>query len=172
MIQSSKSPADAEEAPLWRTVVSFLLFLQLFAVLVGVFSNETPSALERSLRNRVPGLRAYLELFLMDISHYYVLTYGASPEPTGDSQCWIEAELDLPDGSKKSVILPPTNNSSQRFKHYDSLARRSVLEAMTRNPTIEGILPHGVARALVAETGATGGTIKLRWRPLFMQPVS
>jgi hypothetical protein len=161
--QPSLTPASTL-SPGVQTLASFLIFLQLFALAVGVTANESPSQLETALRART-GLRAYLELLAMDLSYAFTLSYGPTTIPGGDSEAWIDVELDMPDGSKLTERLPPTGLwSRQRMRHYDLLARRSV--SYLGNPTLEGLVASDIAARLVKETGATAGKIYLRWRQL------
>ena len=104
--QTSNEPASTL-SPQVQTFVSFLIFLHLFALAVGVTSNESPSLLETALRNRT-GVRVYLEMMMMDLSYAYAFTFGPSTEPMGDSQSWIEVELTLLDAG------PSGRNSSPR----------------------------------------------------------
>lgn len=166
-------PASPPQAPVARnstlspavqTAVSFLIFLHLFAVIVGVTSNESASMLETALRNRL-GVRAYLETLMMDLSYAFTLTDGPSTLVAGDSQAWIDVALTLPDGTKRTETIPMSDIvSRQRLRRYQGLARQALLPI--GNPTLEGLLPYAVASRLVRETGATGGTIYCRWRQL------
>jgi hypothetical protein len=147
-----------------QTLASFLIFVQLFAIVVGMTSNESPSQLEAALRAQT-GLRAYLQLLMMDLSYAFTLTYGPMAIPGGDSQAWVDVELDMPDGSKRTEVIPPVGLvSRQRIRHYEQLARRSI--SYLGDPTLEGLVATNIAERLVRETGATGGTIQCRWRQL------
>ncbi|HWA99907.1 MAG TPA: hypothetical protein VG713_15520 [Pirellulales bacterium] len=155
-------------APGVQTVVSFLLFVHLFALAVGITSNESPSELETALRNRT-GVRAYLEPTMMDLSYAFTFTYGPTTGPGGDTQAWVEVELNLPDGTKRTEIIPGTfPYLRQRARRYESLARRAV--TMIGNPTFESMIPAAIVNRLVAETGATGGTVRCGWRQLPVVP--
>jgi hypothetical protein len=155
-------------APGWQTAVSFLIFVHLFAVAVGITSNESPSELESALRNRT-GLRAYLETMMMDLSYAFTFTYGPTTGPAGDSQAWLEVELNLPDGTKRTELVPGNfPYLRQRARRYEALARRAVM--LVGNPTLESMLPAAIVQQLVTETGATGGTVRCRWRQLPVMP--
>jgi hypothetical protein len=146
-----------------QTFASFLIFLQLFAIVVGVLSNESPSSLEANLRRVV---RPYIELMNMDLSYAYTLTYGPTTGPGLDAQVEVEVELDLPDGKKETIVLPASNLiSRQRMRRYQLLAAQSVAR-LEGNATLESVVPQAIAQRLVTETGATGGTIRCRWKQL------
>jgi len=151
-------------SPGLQTFASFLIFVQLFAVVVAVAGNESQSNLESTLRTRT--VRPYVEMLMMDWPYAYVLTYGPTTGPMLDSNVWIEAELDLPGGKKETITLPKSDLiSRQRMQRYQLLAAKSAIR-VGGNATIESMLPLAIATRLVKETGATGGTIRVRWKQL------
>jgi hypothetical protein len=165
-------PADDSPpllAPPWRTIISFLLFLQLFAISVAVLSNELPSPLEVGLRRVVA---PYLKLLTMDLSYAYNLTFGfngSEAEAMQDTAYWLEADLKLPGGQAMNVVLPsPGLQPRQRYRRYERMAKRAA--AALGTPSTAGALPGAIAAQLVKETGATGGTIRLLRRDLPVEP--
>ena len=156
-------------APPGRTILSFLLFLQLFALSVAVLSNELPSPLEVGLRKVV---EPYLKLLTMDLSYAYNFTFGFNgneAEAMQDTAYWVEADLKLPDGKPMSAVLPsPGLEPRQRFRRYERMVKRAA--AARGSPSTESALPAAIATRLVKETGATGGTIRLLRRDLPAEP--
>ncbi len=156
-------------APPGRTIISFLLFLQLFALAVAVLSNELPSPLEVGLRKVV---EPYLKLLTMDLSYAYNFTFGftgTDAEAMQDTTYWLEADLNLPNGKPLNVVFPqPGLEPKQRFRHYERTIKRAAA-ALGSNST-ESLLPGAIATRLVKETGATGGTIRLLRRDLPAEP--
>ncbi|MBS0208568.1 MAG: hypothetical protein JSS27_06390 [Planctomycetes bacterium] len=148
-----------------RTVASLLLFLHLFCIVVGMTSNQVASLLEDGLRRQVPGLRAYLQTLLLDFSYAFTYTYTPSDAPDADTQCWVDFELTMPDGSTRNEVVPPENIRSRlRSRRYERLAFQSVNWAFAQHQVLESAFPRTLARALVNETGATGGKLSVRWR--------
>lgn len=153
-----KTDGSALPAPPLRTTVSFLLFLHAFALFVGLVSNWNASELEMKLRN-VPGVRPYLQLIGQDRSYIplYSLTY-ADPEDADHS---VEVELELPDGKRQTVVLPPPEiKAAQRRRRYVRLT--TVAGLLSGNADVESLLPQAIASHLMARYGATGGTIRCR----------
>jgi hypothetical protein len=172
MKPTSTTPADDSPAllpPPGRTIISFLLFLQLFALAIAVLSNELPSPLEVGLRKVVA---PYLKLLTMDLSYAYNLTFGftgTEAEAMQDTTYWLEADLNLPTGQPINVVFPqPGLEPKQRFRHYERMVKRAAA-ALGSNST-ESSLPGAIATRLVKETGATGGTIRLMRRDLPAEP--
>jgi hypothetical protein len=153
-----------------RSLISFLLFLHMFALTVAVASNELPSRLERNLRN-TPLLVPYLKLLAMDLSYAFNLTYGYMDAERGtvqDTTHWFEADVKLPDGSQLVERYPAAGMWFGRFRHFDNLARRAA--SSMDNTTEESVLPHAIARHLVEARGATSGTIRLMRSDLPTEP--
>ena len=172
MTPTPTPPADDTPpllAPPGRTIISFLLFLQLFALAVAVLSNELPSPLEVGLRKVV---EPYLKLLTMDLSYAYNLTFGFTgidAEAMQDTEYWLEADLKLPNGQATTVVFPqPGLEPKQRFRRYERLVKRAA--AALGSTSSESALPGAIATRLVKETGATGGTIRLMRRDLPAEP--
>ena len=76
---------------------------QIFFLLIGIKSRTDSSGLEQDLRNKVPGLRPYLQLLGMDLSYMFHFTYyDPSPVatyPLTDTDFFVEADIPQPDGS-------------------------------------------------------------------------
>lgn len=141
-----------------RTLLSFLLFLHLFALAVGVTSNDAASQLETGLR-KTPLVVPYLQTLLMDLSYSFNLTFGPSDTDASDAESWIEIDLTTPGGPKRLQLPPPGIEPRQRQRHYESLVRTAA--AQMANPNRESVLPAAIARSLVRQYGATGGTIRI-----------
>ncbi|HEY5312052.1 MAG TPA: hypothetical protein VIK18_06010 [Pirellulales bacterium] len=141
-----------------RTALSFLLFLHLFALTVGVTSNEAASQLETGLR-KTPLVVPYLQLLLMDLSYCFNLTFGPSDSDVSDAETWIEADLTTAAGPQQ-IILPAAGlEPRQRLRRYESLVRTAA--AQVGSPSSESLLPAAIARGLLTRHGATGGAIRI-----------
>lgn len=150
-----------------RTVVSFLIFLHLFALSVAVLSNWNPSALSLRLR-RVPGVKPYLEYLAMDQS--YVPLYGLTFGMEEDTDVKAEIELKFADGTQQEFSLPDGGLSpKQRWRHDARLAETAADMTGENFRNVESVLPQAIAAHFVAEHGANGGTIRLRRH--FLQPM-
>lgn len=152
-----------------RTLLSFLLFLHLAALVIGVTSNQSPSALEAKLRE-VPAVRAYLQLLGMDLSYAFHLTYfqpaQAGPPaleedaPT-DTDHFIELDLKFADGTQRQVRVPELGTSpALRFRRYERLAFNAA--SLVDDQTLESNIPYRVALRVFQETNATEATIRVR----------
>jgi hypothetical protein len=156
-----------------RTLITFLLFVHLFMLFAAIVSNEAPSELEQRLRN-VPGLRPYVQLLAMDLPYTYHLTYGPTDGPPGetfdaDARHWIEVELNLPGGKQQKVELPAAGSAAgQMQRRYTNLARRAC--GLAESTTYASMIPFAVSSALVHQTGATGGTVRLWQQKLPARP--
>lgn len=153
-----------------RTVVTFLLFLHLCALGIGVASrNASPSPLAFQLR-AVPGVRPYLQILAMDLSYQYQISYyqparsgppallEAAPE---DTDHFFELELGQGEGAPLTVRLPPRGMQPPlRRKRYQRLAVNTAL--LVEDDTLSGLIPRAVAARLVHETGADSGRIACR----------
>jgi hypothetical protein len=145
-----------------RTIISFLLFLHLFALTVAVASNAGPvSALRRGLR-RAPLVRPYLQLFEMDLAYNYHLTFGSEM----DCDHFVEMELDWQgrsDPKAGRLVLPePSLRPRSRRKRYHNLALS--MAGLEGQDAVESLLPLTVSKTLLAEQGITSGTHRFRLR--------
>ncbi|MCL6501647.1 MAG: hypothetical protein K6T86_03100 [Pirellulales bacterium] len=166
---SSVTPTGAPNQAV-RTTVTFLLFLHLCALAIGVASrNASPSPLAFQLR-AVPGIRPYLQMLAMDLSYQYQISYyqparvgppallEAAPE---DTDHFFELELGRGDGPPLQVRLPPRGMQPPlRRKRYQRLAVNTAL--LVEDDTLAGLIPRAVAARLVHETGADSGRIACR----------
>lgn len=158
-------PAEAQgPSDSVRSLVSFLLFLHLFAIGVGVLSRATEGApLETRLRD-VPGVLPYIGLLGIDWPYTYFLM---GPLHTGqpDYDFRMELELKLADGTTKTIWLPDSEQMSRARRHrYQHLVSTAV--TLLQAPTFESRLPEGIARDLVRVEGATGGTIRIHGKTM------
>lgn len=141
-----------------RGIVSFLLFLHLFALAVAISSHWSASPLELALRN-VPGLRPYTQLLALDQPYVelYHLTYGMPI----DTDHALIAELRMPDRSTLTVSVPPDGVwPAERYARYARLA--TGVAEYAENEAAASLLPQAVAAHLLARHGATGGVIRCR----------
>ena len=146
-----------------RTLLSFLLFLHLFALAVAVTSNDQPSQLELGLR-KTPLVRPYLQLLSMDLAYTYNLTFGVGDNLVNDAELWIQVQLNTPSGPQE-VILPVTGRQPrQRFRRAESLVRTAA--SLIGQTDRESILPAAIAASLVHRYGATGGSLRIVRREL------
>jgi hypothetical protein len=151
---------EDELPPDWlRTVVSFLIFVHLFALAVAILSNWNPSTLSMRLRQNVPLVRPYLQALAMDQS--YLPLYGLMFAMDEDTDMAVDIDLKLADGSQRQVALPATNLwPRQRWRHDARLAETAGDLTGERFKNIESILPQAIAAHYVRNYGATGGTIR------------
>ncbi len=163
-------PASAPSEGL-RTLLSFLLFLHIFAVLVAVTSRASNAPIESRLRE-FPGLRQYVQLLALDAQHTYNLTNNLfRMDPDFDVR--FNVDLKMPDGTTQTVNWPEVEwSSGQRRQRYETMLLYAA--SVPRGSAIEGTIPQGVAARLVRERGATGGEIRLQGRRLpaeMFQPI-
>lgn len=154
-------PPEGEPlSPSARTAISIVLFLQIAAVLIVVFARGgagIASGLQQRLRASVPGVRQYAQLLHNDLGYNYHLTQGG-PE---DDDCLVEIELNLPDGSTHAETIPDRGLTPPlRYQRHRMLAFMAAMAA--GDPEAESRVPLAIAQRLVQETGATGGTIRVR----------
>jgi len=128
MAQSSATPAPTARSDAAmpsegiRTAVSFLVFIHLFALVIGVASNEVPSELEGAL-GRLPALRQYRQLLGMDQAYSYYFTRGNDPGGELDIDYTLVATIKHSDGESETVELPNADIwPRQRFHRYQKLA--------------------------------------------------
>ena len=170
-MQTSDSASNDKAAPLpadWaRTLVSFLIFVHLFALVVAVISNWNPSPLALRLR-RVPLVKPYLEYLAMDQS--YVPLYGFTFGMTEDTDNTVEVELKLADGSERSFTLPQAGISPrERWRRDARLAETAADLTGEQYRDLQSVVPQAIAAYFVKEHGAKGGTIRCRRH--FQQPI-
>lgn len=170
-MQTSDSASSENEAPLpaeWaRTLVSFLIFVHLFALVVAVLSNWNPSPLALRLR-RVPLVKPYLEYLAMDQS--YVPLYGFTFGMTEDTDDMVELGLTLADGSQRSFTLPqPGVWPRQRWRRDARLTETAADLTGEQYRDLQSVVPQAIAAYFATEYGAKGGTIRCRRH--FQQPI-
>lgn len=155
-----------------RGVITYLIFLHFFFLLIGIKSRTDSSGLEQDLRNKVPGLRPYLQLLGMDLSYMFHFTYyDPSPVatyPLTDTDFFVEADIPQPDGSTKLVVLPNRDDlHGQRFRRLERLMHVTGMEGENQNDAA-GVLAEGIARRLIVENNcielAQTTPVKLRFR--------
>ncbi len=156
----SETTSDAAEPAIasqgLRTLVSFLLFVHLFAVAVAIASsNYRASGLVRQLRLRF--LTPYLQTLNMDMAYNFHLTHADEL----DVDHFFEMEIESDGGDKKTVTLPEAGiRPAERRRRYQQLAFETA--ALVGNDVGESVLPRAVAARLLVENGGTRGTIRCR----------
>ncbi|MBL9082350.1 MAG: hypothetical protein JNK76_11120 [Planctomycetales bacterium] len=173
---SSTSPPTTDAgmpAPGLRSVITYLLFIHFFFLLVGIKSRTDSSGLEQDLRAKVPGLRPYLQLLGMDLSYMFHLTYynnmpEAGPVDLSDTDYFLEADIPLPDGTTKTVVLPSSEElSGTRFRRMERLVHAAGVDGEQQSDSA-AIVAQGIARRLIQEhkcvEQAKVTPLKLRFR--------
>ncbi|HEX4148839.1 MAG TPA: hypothetical protein VHY20_07620 [Pirellulales bacterium] len=156
--------SPALPSPGLRSGLSFLLFLHLFALAVGVTSSNTQSSqLEIGLR-KTPLVRPYLQLLSMDLPYTFNLTFGGNDYQVADAETWIEVELKTTAGEQKFVLPGERLEPRQRFRREEILVGTAA--TLVGQPTRESVLPAAIADSLVHRYGATGGVIRIVRRDL------
>lgn len=157
----------AAKTPEWlRTTISFLLFLHLFALLVGVLANWYPSALAAQVRGRVPIVAPYLEWFDMDQA--YVPLYGFTYGMDQDTDQRVEVDLKLADGGQRQFVLPRQGVwPHQRYRREQRLAEVAADLVDENTKSLESFLPQAIAAHFVGQVEAdgakvVGGTVRCR----------
>ena len=162
-MQASRSTNDTNASAMpadWlRTLVSFLIFLHLFALAVAVLSNWNPSDLALRLR-RVPLIKPYIEYLSFDQS--YVPLYGFTFGMPEDTDSKIEVSLKLKDGSERTWILPDKDIwPRQRRRHEARLVETAADMTGEDYRNFQSIVPQAIAEHIVAqEPEATSGIIR------------
>jgi hypothetical protein len=153
-----------------RSLVSFLIFVHLFALVVGIVSNEVPSQLEIALA-RLPLLRPYRQLLAMDLPYSFYFTRGNDPGGELDIDYMFTATVKRPDGSTESVEFPSADMwPHQRFHRYQTLARQIAVFAGEDAPQPEKLdhLVQAIAGGLLHGYG--GHSVELRCRGQLTPP--
>ena len=157
---STTSPSQPAGIPSveMRTVVSFLIFVHLFALTAAlVFTPGMSSDLEQRVVN-LPVLRQYRQALDMNLPYTYHLTFGGEDF---DFEHQLEVDLELPDGQRKLVILPgPGLWPRSRHNRYQMLAFNTAAGIGQEN--IETILPQGITYGLLDQYGATRANFRCR----------
>jgi len=174
MAQPSTSPAEELPSERTRTVLSFLLFVHLFAVACGVIGNALPaSPLRRHLAD-IPGIRDYLSLLRMNLAYAFHLTYALDE----DTPQWLAIEAEpgaltdpvsasagpAADGAAQSevVVFPEDDlGPGLRAGRYRNLLLQAYLRA--RDESQASLIPRAIAERVLEEEGI-GDTTKRRIR--------
>ncbi|HET6882372.1 MAG TPA: hypothetical protein VFI31_19560 [Pirellulales bacterium] len=158
---SRTSHVDERDYPpdWWRAVVSFLIFVHLFALAVAVLSNWNPSTLSIRLRQNVPLVKPYLQALAMDQA--YLPLYGLTFAMEEDTDMAVDLELQLPDGTQRQITLPSNGLwPRERWRRDARLAETAGDLTGERFKNIESLLPQAIAAHYVAKYGTKGGTIR------------
>lgn len=166
-----------------RSVITYLLFVHFFFLLVGIKSRTDSSGLEQDLRNKVPGLRPYLQLLGMDLSYMFHLTYYQPTADAGDpndTDFFLEADIPQPDGTTKLVVLPTKDElAGMRFRRMERLVHAAAVDGADGSDSAAEVAK-GIARRLMLENNcleqARTTPLRLRFRrrilPDWMLPPS
>jgi hypothetical protein len=166
-ISAAKQPGQAVQAGLeaqppadWvRTLVSFLIFLHLFALAVAVLSNWNPSELALRLR-RVPLIKPYIEYLAFDQSYVplYEFTFGMEE----DTDSTIEVTLKFKDGTENTWTLPDAELWPRQRRRHDARLVETAADMTGEDyRDFQSIVPQAVAAHFVAaQPDVTGGTIR------------
>ncbi len=145
---SAVDDPDSPELPAegFRTLLSFLLFLHLFALFVAVASNVGPvSAVRRQLAN-VPLVRPYLQWLHMDLGYNYHFTHATEL----DVDHVIELELGQAADGAAAVQFPVQGLRPRvRARRYGNLMY--TLSRRLGDDSVGGVLPVEISQRLLAE---------------------
>ncbi|HWB14070.1 MAG TPA: hypothetical protein VG826_32890 [Pirellulales bacterium] len=131
-----------------RTLVSFLIFLHLFALCVAVLSNWNPSDLALRLR-RVPLIKPYIEYLGFDQS--YVPLYGFTFGLEEDTDSTIEVVLKFKDGSESTWTLPDAGLWPRERRRHDARLVETAADVMPEDyRDYQSIVPQAIAAHFVA----------------------
>jgi hypothetical protein len=173
MASASTNPAPADAAlpsEGTRTLVSFLVFVHLFALVIGIVSNEVPSQLEVALA-RLPILQQYRQVLGMDLPYSFYFTRGNEPGGEMDIDYTLAATLKRPDGTTESVEFPsPDMWPHQRFHRYQTLARQVAVFGSEDAPEPQNLelLVQAIAGGLMRVYDAS--SVELRCRGQLTPP--
>lgn len=150
-----------------RSLISYLIFLHFFFLLVGIKSNTSSSGLDQDLRNKVPGLKPYLQVLALDLSYMFHLTYYDG-DNFQDTDHFVEADLKLPDGTTKQVVFGGLDLApGARMRHYERLAYRAAFFADNQSENMVSLYSQALARRIMLENpGCRELTLRLRRRLL------
>jgi hypothetical protein len=169
-LDPSNPSADSKSTvanPVTRSVISYLLFIHFFFLLVGIKSNTASSGLDQDLRNRVPGLKQYLQLGMMDLNYMFHFTYYDGESNFLDTDYFVEADVPQADGTTTTVrlasfdLFPPV-----RSRRYERLAFRAGVFATSENENLASLLPHAMARRIMLVQNSRELTLRIRRRLL------
>ena len=162
-ISEAKQPGPAAQPEMpadWvRTLVSFVIFLHLFALAVAVLSNWNPSDLALRLR-RVPLVKPYIEYLGFDQS--YVPLYGFTFGMEEDTDSTIEVTLKFKDGSENTWTLPDAGLWPRQRRRHDARLVETAADVTGEDyRDYQSIVPQAIAAHFVARhPTATGGVIR------------
>lgn len=184
--EPSEAVAGKELSAGWRSLLSFLIFLHLFALLVAVTSQHLGSVLTTKLRrvpdlsavpgigsqswaHRLPQVQNYLQMLNMDLGYAFHLSSGG-PDVSNrapDTEFAWEGDFALPGETQKSQFPEPGTWPRQRRNRFAALGRLAAHFASTdRLSTSETVLAGGIAAGWAHEHRATAGTVRLMRRDL------
>lgn len=141
-----------------RTIVSFLIFLHLFALAAALVATPGMSSeLEQRVAN-LPVLRQYRQALDMNLPYTYHLTFGGEDL---DFDHQLEVDLELADGQHKVVVIPADGIwPRSRMQRYQMLAFNTAVGV--GQDGIETLLPQGIASGLLEQYGATRANFRCR----------
>jgi hypothetical protein len=147
-VQAGQATQPGPPADWARTLVSFLIFLHLFALAVAVLSNWNASDLALRLR-RVPLIKPYIEYLGFDQS--YVPLYGFTFGMEEDTDSTIEVALKFKDGSENTWTLPEDDLWPRQRRRHDARLVETAADMMSEEyRDYQGIVPQAIAAHFVA----------------------
>ncbi len=158
------SAGNGEPSEGVRSLVSFLIFVHLFALVIGVFSNEAPSQLEVALA-RLPGLRQYRQVLGMDLPYSFYFTRGNELGGELDIDYTLSATIKGADGTSETVELPNAAMwPHQRFHRYQALAKQLATFAGENSPEPQNLelVAQAIAGGLLRAYDAQAVEIRCR----------
>lgn len=161
---SATSGVTGEPSEGVRSLVSFLIFVHLFALLIGILSGEVPSQLEVAMA-RLPGLRQYRQILGMDLPYSFYFTRGNEPGGDLDIDYKLTATLKGADGATETVEFPNADmRPHQRYHRYQALAKQLATFASETAPEPRNLelLAQAIAGGLLRAYDAQAVEIRCR----------
>ena len=160
MPDPSVNPGEAKlPDPAVRSVVSLLLFAHLFMLVVALSSYMSPSELQQRL---VRVVSPYVRTLNFDLAHpyYWSARLHWTLETRSDVDYSILVDVKRPDGPVETVLMPPADLwPHQRYLRYQAVANVAGTLAESQAPS-ESELPKSITASILAERGATKGTVR------------
>jgi hypothetical protein len=162
MTDHHESPPEPRWSPETRTWVSLLLFAHLFAVFVAVTTYTRPSLLQDRLHGVFAPYLRILHLTALPVSYPFARFHLTHAGPV-DVDFSVEVDVQNPDGSTDTLIIPPAVQPLVRFRRYQALANAAgALASDELGEANASILPRAIAGSVLAREGAGGGVLRIR----------
>jgi hypothetical protein len=142
-----------------RGLISFLLFIHLFVVVMGLAAYVQPSPLEERLRDLFAPYLVALNFDLKSTAYPTGRFYLTHDRET-DVDAVIRIEAKLSDGTEQSLTIPePGLWPPERRRHYQALA--NAAETLAENEDLQAALPRTIAGAVLRSWGAKTGDVRI-----------